>query len=304
MSKRLLALLALLLTFGLLAAACGDDDDTEAGDDTGADADADADADGDGDGDDMAEGDLPDLEGRTVTVAIENAYLPFNYIDLETGEPGGWDYDAIDELCSRLNCTPDYKSVAWDGMIAAVGDGQYDMAADGITITDERSQVVDFSDGYVSVDQRVLVRTGEDRFSTLDELASGDYRVGSQLGTTNYTAAVTKFGEDSVDGFDDFGFAVQSLINGDVDAVVMDETAGSGYQGENPDDVQILDEILSSDEELGFIFPQGSDLVSAFNAAIADMKADGSLEALLVQYFGEGNFTITYDDIADPVYEE
>ena len=301
MSKRLLALLALLLTFGLLAAACGDDSDTDAGDPT----DDDATTDDDGATDDGAgEGSLPDLEGRTVTVAIENAYLPFNYIDLETGEPGGWDYDAIDEMCRRLNCTPDYKSVAWDGMIAAVGDGQYDMAADGITITDERAQVVDFSDGYVSVDQRVLVRTGEDRFSTLDELASGDYRIGSQLGTTNYTAAVTKFGEDSVDGFDDFGFAVQSLINGDVDAVVMDETAGSGYQGENPDDVQILDEILSSDEQLGFIFPHGSDLVAAFNAAIADMKADGSLEALLVQYFGEGNFTITYDDIADPVYEE
>jgi len=286
MSKRLLALLALLLTFGLLAAACGDDSETDAGDD------------------DMADEVVTDLEGRTVTVAIENAYLPFNYIDLETGEPGGWDYAAIDEMCERLNCTPDYQSVAWDGMILAVGEGQYDMAADGITITEERAEIVDFSDGYVAIDQRVLVRVGEDRFTTIDEIAEGDYRVGSQIGTTNFTAAGEAFGEDSVDGFDDFGFAVQSLINGDVDAVVMDETAGSGYLGENPDDVMILDGVLSSDEELGFIFPLGSDLVGPFNAVIAEMKADGSLEALLEEYFGPGNFTISYDDIADPVYAE
>lgn len=296
MSKRLLALLALLLTFGLLAAACGDDD-TDAGND-------DAPADDEAPADDAVEGALPDLDGRTVTVAIENAYLPFNYIDLETGEPGGWDYDALDEMCRRLNCTPDYKSVAWDGMITAVGAGQYDMAADGITITADRAEVVDFSDGYVAIDQRILVRVDEDRFATIEDIAAGDFRIGSQIGTTNFTAAGEAFGEDAVDGFDDFGFAVQSLINGDVDAVVMDETAGSGYLGENPDDVMLLDGVLSSNEQLGFIFPLGSDLVEPFNAAIADMKADGSLEALLEEYFGAGNFAITYDDIADPVYEE
>ena len=51
----------------------------------------------------------PDLGGQTVTVAIENAYLPFNYIDAATGEAGGWDYDAIDAICARNNCVPDYQ---------------------------------------------------------------------------------------------------------------------------------------------------------------------------------------------------
>ncbi|MDM8521173.1 transporter substrate-binding domain-containing protein, partial [Anaerolineales bacterium HSG6] len=104
---------------------------------------------------------LPDLAGRDITIAIENAYLPFNYISLETGEPGGWDYDAWDEICNRLNCVPVYQEVAWDGMIAAVGQGQYDAAADGITITDERAEVVDFSDGYITIDQRLLTRKDE-----------------------------------------------------------------------------------------------------------------------------------------------
>ena len=80
------------------------------------------------------------------------------------------------ELCKRLNCTPVYKEIAWDNMIAAVSAGQFDMAADGITISDERAKVVDFSDGYISVDQRILVRKDETRFSTVDALKAGTYK--------------------------------------------------------------------------------------------------------------------------------
>ena len=77
---------------------------------------------------------IVDLDCREVTIAIENAYLPFNYVDAETGEPGGWDYDAWNEICVRLHCTPVYVEAAWEGMIQAVADGQFDAAADGIKI--------------------------------------------------------------------------------------------------------------------------------------------------------------------------
>ena len=294
--SKLWRLLALLLAFGLVAAACGSDsDDTATGSDDESDS-AQADTEG---GD---EGGLPDLEGREVTVAVENAYIPFNYLDPETGEPTGWDYAAIDEICNRLNCTPVYKAFPWDGMIQSVADGQFDMAADGITITEERAEIVDFSEGYINVDQRVLVRTGEDRFADETELADGDYLVGTQLGTTNYSVAVELVGEDRVSGLEDFGFAIQALIAGDVDAVIMDETAGQGYIGENPDDVQIIGNSLSSDE-LGFIFPSGSDLVAPINAALAAMKADGTLETISADFFPEGGFAITYDDIEFPDYD-
>ena len=114
-----------------------------------------------GSGDDQpeittGESGLPDLGGREVTVAVENAYLPFNYISLATGEPGGWDYDAWDAICELLNCVPVYVEAAWEGMIQAVANGQYDAAADGITITPDRAQIVDFSDGYISIEQRLL----------------------------------------------------------------------------------------------------------------------------------------------------
>ena len=109
----------------------------------------------------VVEGPLTDLGGREITIAVENAYLPFNYIDPDTGEGAGWDYDVWDAICEMINCTPVYVEAAWEGMIQAVADGQFDAAGDGITITDDRAEIVDFSVGYVAIEQRLLVRADE-----------------------------------------------------------------------------------------------------------------------------------------------
>ena len=294
MSKRIMFLLAALLGFALVASACGSDSDdaSSSSSDTSAPATTAAASEG---GDEA-----PDLGGRTVTVAIENAYLPFNYIDAATGEAGGWDYDAIDEICARINCVPDYQEFAWDGMIIAVSEGQFDMAADGISVTEERAQIVDYSISYLSVDQKILVAKGETEVTGSESLAGSDCNVGSQTGTTNYDVALDLVGESRVVAFEQFGFAVQALIAGDVCAVIMDDAAGNGYQGENPDAVELLDDVLAADP-LAFIFPKGSDLVEPFNYAIQSMIDDGTMAELGAIYFGPG-FSLTYDDIEDGVY--
>ncbi len=239
---------------------------------------------------------LPDLGGREITVAVENAYLPFNYIDPNTGEPAGWDYDAINAICELLNCTPVYVEAAWEGMIQAVADGQFDMAADGITITDERAEIVDFSDGYISIEQRLLARLGEDRFDSVQAFVdNADLVIGTQTGTTNFETASTLLPADRIRAFDTFPFAVQSLIAGDIDAVIIDETAGQGYLGVNADQLELIGESMSSDQ-LGFIFPKGSDLVAPFNAALAELQANGTLDQLAEKFFSD-QFTITYEDL-------
>jgi polar amino acid transport system substrate-binding protein len=246
---------------------------------------------------------LVDLECQEITVAIENAYLPFNYVDVETGEPGGWDYDFINEMCTRLHCAPVYEEAAWEGMIQAVADGQFDMAADGITITSDRAEIVDFSDGYINIEQRLLVRKGEDRFGSIEDLAADDSLIlGTQTGTTNYETATQYLSEDRIKAFEQFPFAVQALVAGDVDAVIIDEVAGQGYLGENADQLELIGPSISSDA-LGFIFPKGSDLVDPVNQVIASMKSDGTLSELNVKYFGP-DFDITYDDIGPGAYEE
>jgi polar amino acid transport system substrate-binding protein len=279
-TPRLLRIVAAIFALSLVAAACGSDDDASTDTTAGA----------------AAEG-MTDLGGREITVAVENAYLPFNYIDAETGEAAGWDYEAIDEICSRLNCVPKYETFSWEPMIQAVSDGQFDMAADGITITSERAEIVDFSDGYINIDQRILVAVDSD-INSADDLVAADCQVASQTGTTNYDKAVELLGEDRVSPMEEFGFVIQAVIAGDNCATIIDETAGQGYVGENADEIKLVGESLSSDA-LGFIFPRGSDLVGPFNEAIAAMKADGSLEALSRKFFTD-SFTITYDDIGDP----
>ncbi len=237
----------------------------------------------------LADGHLPDLEGRTVTVAVENAYPPFNVLNEETGEGEGWDYDTLGEICARLNCVPEYIETSWEVLIAAVSNGEYDMAADGITITEERAEIVDYSEGYIDVIQRMMVRVGEDRFSGAEDFVAGDFVIGVQVATTNYIAASELLGgdEDRIVGYGEFGLAVQALITGDIDAVVIDDVAGQGYTGLNADKIKLLPDDLIK-QQLGFIYPQGSELVEPFNMALDSMREDGTLDAINAKWLGDG----------------
>ncbi len=248
---------------------------------------------------DMAHEGVADLGGREVTIAVENAYLPFNYIDPVTGEPAGWDYDVWNAICAEINCVPVYVEASWEGMIQAVADGQFDAAADGITITEERAEIVDFSVGYVAIEQRLLVRIDDDRIESIEDIVADEsLKLGTQTGTTNYATAATYLPEERIQGFEQFGFVVQALIAGDVDAVIIDEVAGQGYLGENADALKLVGPSMSSDF-LGFIFPKGSEIVAAVDLAIEKLAQSGFLDTVNAQYFGP-DFNITYDDLFPP----
>ena len=242
-----------------------------------------------------AEG-LPDLGGREVTVAVENQYLPFNYIDPATGEAAGWDYEVWNEICRLLNCVPVYTEAPWDTMIQAVADGQFDAAADGITINDERAEIVDFSNSYIGVDQRLLVRIDETRIDSIEDIVADEsLRLGTQTGTTNYATAETYLPAERISAFDTFPFVIEALVRNDVDAVIIDETAGLGYLGANADELKLVGPSMSADH-LGFIYPKGSDLVDPVNQALQAMTDSGFMADVNLKYFGP-SFTITYDDL-------
>lgn len=231
---------------------------------------------------------LPDLGGREIRIAVENAYNPFNFIDEATGKAVGYDYDLFEEACKRLNCKPTFVQTSWDSIVAVMGgtgQPEFDIAADGITITAERAQHVDFSQPYIKLSQQLLVRADESRFTNVEELKSvPDFKVGAQPGTTNYDLAAELFGEDHVTAFDQYGLIVQALINGDIDATVMDNVAGEGYIGANPDKLKMVGDALTS-EELGFVFGKGSDLVDPINKALAAMESDGTLDKIYAKWF-------------------
>jgi len=230
---------------------------------------------------------LPDLGGRTITVAVENAYVPFNSIDEASGEALGWDYDAVREICERLNCVPDFKQAAWDGIFPAMQAGEYDMLADGVTFTEERDQIVDFSTPYVTIGQVLMVRT-DAPINDLDAFkADASKIVGTQIGTTNEMVAKENFPEDRVQSFEEFGGAVAALLapgGGDIDAVVIDNVSALGFIAENAGALSVGPQ-LTSDEQLAFVFPPGSELVAAVNAALAAMDADGTLQSINDRWF-------------------
>ena len=174
-------------------------------------------------------------------------------------------------------------------MVAVMGGegsfDSFDVGADGITITPERAEHVDFSDPYIASQQMLMVQIDEDRFTGADEFfANEDYTIGTQLGTTNYYVAEELVGPDRITAYDQFGTAVQALINGDVDAVMIDNVAGIGFVGVNADKVRLIEESVAS-EELGFIFGQGSQITPAVNTALSEMTEDGTLDTLFDKWF-------------------
>ncbi len=221
---------------------------------------------------------MPDLGGKKITVAVENAYPPFNSIDQNTNQGVGWDYDSVKEICKRLNCTPEFKQAAWDGIFPAMQAGEFDVLADGVTITDERKKIVDYSIPYVTVGQVLLVRANETM--TVDAMKADETKtVGTQIGTTNEIVAKKNFAEARVKSFEDFGAAVLALLANDIDGVVIDNVSASGYMSQNQGKMKVGG-TLTSDEQLGFVFPPKSELRAAFDAALEAMIADGTLEAL------------------------
>lgn len=234
--------------------------------------------------------DLPDLGGKTVVVVTENAYPPLQFVDPKSGKAIGWEYDAMDEIAKRLNFKVEYQNTSWDAMIQAVSDGQYNIGMTGITIKDDRKEKVDFSDPYMRSEQFMLVRGDETRFSDGKSFAAiEDALVGAQPGTTPFYTAVYEVldGNEAnprIKLFETFGATVQALKAGDVDVVLTDGTAGKGYVDASNGGLKLVGGPLGS-EDFGFIFTKGSDLVAPVNAAIAAMKADGTLDALNKKWF-------------------
>jgi ABC-type amino acid transport substrate-binding protein len=229
--------------------------------------------------------DLPDLGEQEIVVAVENLYTPFQFEEPTTGEVMGYEYDMLNELCFRLNCTPSYETISFQALISAVGQGDYDMGITGISILEERKQIVDFSDPYINLDQFLLVRADEDRFASLEELAANpDLRLGVQNGTAGFFVTEGVVPDDQRVVYDDFGFMIAALLAGDIDAMPVDASAAAGFISTTGDAVKMVGDPISRDE-FGIIFPKGSDLVSAFNAGIASIKADGFLDFLYNKWF-------------------
>lgn len=235
--------------------------------------------------------DLPDLGGRELSIAIENQYAPFQFSDPRAETAIGFDHDLVKELAYRLNFTPVFEITSWEVQIAAVGAGQYDLGLNGISIKEERREIVTFSEPYVSVEVFLLVRNSETRFTDLAGFAADSSNLlGVTSGGANYWLAQGYIAEgllteDRVVVFNGFAEAVQALVNGDIDAIPADASVAGGFVNASGAPVMIIGDALETDN-FGIIFPKDVDpeLVAAFDAALDSMREDGYLDYLAYKW--------------------
>ncbi|MGQ0548644.1 MAG: basic amino acid ABC transporter substrate-binding protein [Armatimonadota bacterium] len=230
---------------------------------------------------------VPDLGGREIKIGSDTTYPPFEIVDAQKNIVG-FDPDLMAEICRRANCKATFVSTAWDGIFVALAQGQFDAVVSGVTISDERRKTVDFSEPYLRYGQVVLVRTEETAITGVDTLRGKT--VGVQTGTTNdeKATALQKEGKvGDVKRYETFALAVKALINKDLDAVIIDGPAGDGHMAVNPGTLKKVGEPFTS-EALGIAIKQGeTGLKTAFDAALAQMKSDGTIDRLYQKWFVE-----------------
>src|SRR5690625_258699 len=194
----------------------------------------------------------------TVRVGSDTTYPPLETVDA-AGTIVGSDVDVVTAICERVNCVAEFVTTAWDGIFPALAAGEFDMVASGVTITAERAQIVDFTDPYFGVDQAITTRV-EDEAHPPADFVDGTLMLGAQTGTTNAITAEDLVGRDRVQLYDDFNAAIQALLNGDVDGVMIDGVTADAFVASYAGELTIAVEGVESGEELGNDEQQGIEL--------------------------------------------
>ncbi len=226
-----------------------------------------------------------DLGGREVLIGTDPTYEPFE-TENDVGQIVGIDPDLMAAICQIVNCQPRFQGTAWDGIFAALAAGEFDALMSAITILPEREENSNatFTDPYYSIGQVILVRADDETISGVEDLPEAV--VGVQVGTTGDTAASDAgVPEDSLRRFDNMPLAVQALLGGDVDAVVLDSTpAAKAVETADEGSLRIVGEPFTS-EDYGILVPNDSpELLTAFNYAIAELRASGELDRIIAEW--------------------
>ncbi|MGJ3239147.1 MAG: substrate-binding periplasmic protein [Anaerolineae bacterium] len=233
---------------------------------------------------------LPDLEGQEVLIAVENLYMPYQFVDPRADDPIGYEYDIVEEVCERINCVPVYENTTFDIQLSGTANGEYDMAMNGLFITEERQEIYDFSLPYSQAEAYLLARAGEDRFTDFANFAevaeAEDLIIGVQNGSFGqFLASADGYGvpEAQVVTFEEFGALLVALENGDIDTMVVDAFGGE-FISSTGDIFELVGPPVADPVDMGFIFPMGSDIVDAFNAALESMTDDGYIDYLIYKW--------------------
>ena len=226
-----------------------------------------------------AAAELTTVEAGKLTMATNAAFPPYE-MTTDAGAFEGIDIDTAQAIADKLGLELQIDDMDFDAALLSVQQGKADIAMAGVTVTDERKNVMDFSDSYATGIQSIIVPEGSD-IASPDDLAGK--MIGTQRGTTGYIYCSDDFGDDAVVAYDDGLTAVQALNNGQVDAVVIDNAPAKEFVAANPGLVLLDTSYAEEDYAIGMA-KGNTALEDAVNAALEELKADGTLQSIVDKY--------------------
>lgn len=242
------------------------------------------------------EGTSKAIEDGVLTVGTNAEFPPFEYVD-DNGDPDGFDIALIKAIGEKMGVKVEVQNMEFDSLVSSIGN-KIDVAIAGMTITDERKETVDFSDPYYEALQYVIVPSGSAIKSAAD--LSGK-NIGTQLGTTGDLIVQDLASKDSTvtdSPYDTAALAVQDLLNGKIDCVIIDKNPAEVLSSQYTGKLSALDgkAFDFGAEDYAIAMPKGDTaLQTQINKALADLKADGTFDALVKQYI-EGSDSAAASD--------
>ena len=220
-----------------------------------------------------------------LTMSTNASFPPYEMV-ADDGSFEGIDIEVAGAIAQKLGLELQVDDMGFDACLQAAQTGKSDIVMAGVTVTEERQAVMDFSNSYANGVQVVIVKEGSP-IQTVDDLANANM-IGCQMGTTGYifcsdTPENGGFGEDHVTPYDDGAAAVQALMNGQIDAVVIDNKPAQEYVAANPG-LKILDgEFTNEDYAIG-VAKGNTALLDAINDALEELSNDGTIQSIVDKY--------------------
>ncbi len=222
---------------------------------------------------------LSTVEPGKLIMSTNAAFPPYE-MTTDSGEFEGIDIETAQAIADKLGLELQIDDMDFDAALLAVQQGKSDMVMAGVTVTDERQNVMDFTDSYATGIQSIIVKEDSD-IASVDDLAGK--KIGTQRGTTGYLYCSDDFGDENVVAYDNGLTAVQMLNNGQVDCVVIDNAPAKEFIAANPG-LKLLDTAYVEESYAIGIGKGNTELKDAINTALEELKADGTLQAIVDKY--------------------
>ena len=222
---------------------------------------------------------LSTVEPGKLIMSTNAAFPPYE-MTTDSGEFEGIDIETAQAIADKLGLELQIDDMDFDAALLAVQQGKSDMVMAGVTVTDERQNVMDFTDSYATGIQSIIVKEDSD-IASVDDLAGK--KIGTQRGTTGYLYCSDDFGDENVVAYDDGLTAVQMLNNGQVDCVVIDNAPAKEFIAANPG-LKLLDTAYVEEDYAIGVGKGNTELKDAINTALEELKTDGTLQAIVDKY--------------------